>query len=124
MKKGRVDRSFDERLAADQILEILVKLLVLLLLLNSLRYDISELSSVEERACVLQDVLGSVIENLPDEQSGQSHQLWVLTEVQFVLYAQFKLKDKITETVTIMARRLKVEDLYLPFSVRFHSFEQ
>ena len=83
--------SLDQSLAADQVLEVLVSLLVLLFLFDCFGDHVSQLGSVEEGTCVLQNVVWPVVEDLSDEQCDQSHQLRVLPEVQLVLYAQFKL---------------------------------
>ena len=64
--------SLDERLAADQILEILVALLVLLLFLDRLGDDVSQLRAIEERSRVLQDVIRAIVQDLPDEQAYQA----------------------------------------------------
>ena len=59
--------SLDERLAADQVLEILVALLVLLLFLDRLGDDVSQLRAIEERTRVLQNVIRAIVQDLPDE---------------------------------------------------------
>ena len=64
--------SLDERLAADQVLEILVALLVLLLFLDRLGDDVSQLRTIEERSRVLQDVIRAIVQDLPDEQTYQA----------------------------------------------------
>ena len=64
--------SLDERLAADQVLEILVALLVLLLFLDRLGDDVSQLRTIEERTRVLQDVIRAIVQDLPDEQAYQA----------------------------------------------------
>ena len=64
--------SLDERLAADQVLEILVALLVLLLFLDRLGDDVSQLRTIEERSRVLQDVIRAIVQDLPDEQAYQA----------------------------------------------------
>ena len=64
--------SLDERLAADQVLEILVALLVLLLFLDRLGDNVSQLRTIEERSCVLQDVIRAIVQDLPDEQAYQA----------------------------------------------------
>ena len=64
--------SLDERLAADQVLEILVALLVLLLFLDRLGDNVSQLCTIEERSRVLQDVIRAIVQDLPDEQTYQA----------------------------------------------------
>ena len=64
--------SLDERLAADQVLEILVALLVLLLFLDRLGDNVSQLRTIEERTRVLQDVIRTIVQDLPDEQAYQA----------------------------------------------------
>ena len=64
--------SLDERLAADQVLEILVALLVLLLFLDRLGDNVSQLRTIEERSRVLQDVIRAIVQDLPDEQAYQA----------------------------------------------------
>ena len=64
--------SLDERLAADQVLEILVALLVLLLFLDRLGDNVSQLRTIEERTRVLQDVIRAIVQDLPDEQAYQA----------------------------------------------------
>ena len=59
--------SLNERLAADQVLEILVALLVLLLFLDRLGDDVSQLRAIEERTRVLQNVIRAIVQDLPDE---------------------------------------------------------
>ena len=64
--------SLDERLAADQVLGILVALLVLLLFLDRLGDNVSQLRTIEERTRVLQDVIRAIVQDLPDEQAYQA----------------------------------------------------
>ena len=64
--------SLDERLAADQVLEILVALLVLLLFLDRLGDNVSQLRTIEERSRILQDVIRTIVQDLPDEQAYQA----------------------------------------------------
>ena len=64
--------SLDERLAANQVLEILVALLVLLLFLDRLGDNVSQLRTIEERSRVLQDVIRAIVQDLPDEQAYQA----------------------------------------------------
>ena len=64
--------SLDERLAADQVLEILVALLVLLLFLDRLGDNVSQLRTIKERSRVLQDVIRAIVQDLPDEQAYQA----------------------------------------------------
>ena len=64
--------SLDERLAADQVLEILVALLVLLLFLDRLGDNVSQLRTIEERSRVLQDVIRAIVQDLSDEQAYQA----------------------------------------------------
>ena len=64
--------SLDQSLAADQVLEILVALLVLLLFLDRLSDNVSQLRTIEERSCVLQDVIRAIVQDLPDEQAYQA----------------------------------------------------
>ena len=64
--------SLDERLAANQVLEILVALLVLLLFLDRLGDNVSQLRTIEERSRVLQDVIRAIVQDLPDEQTYQA----------------------------------------------------
>ena len=59
--------SLDQSLAADQVLQVLVSFLVLLLFLDSFGDDVSQLGSVEEGTCVLQNVVGPVVQDLSDE---------------------------------------------------------
>lgn len=84
--------SLDQCLAANQVLEVLVSLLVFLLLFDRLGHDVSELGPIKEGARVLQDVVGPIVENLSDEESDEAHQLGVLAEVKLVLYAKFQLQ--------------------------------
>ena len=53
--------SLDERLATDQVLEILVALLVLLLFLDRLGDNVSQLRTIKERSRVLQDVIRAIV---------------------------------------------------------------
>ena len=64
--------SLDERLAANQVLEILVALLILLLFLDRLGDNVSQLRTIEERSRVLQDVIRAIVQDLPDEQAYQA----------------------------------------------------
>ena len=64
--------SLDERLAANQVLEILVALLVLLLFLDRLGDNVSQLRTIEERSRVLQDVIRAIVQDLSDEQAYQA----------------------------------------------------
>ena len=64
--------SLDERLAADQVLEILVALLVLLLFLDRLGDNVSQLRTIKERSRILQDVIRAIVQDLPDEQAYQA----------------------------------------------------
>ena len=64
--------SLDERLAADQVLEILVALLILLLFLDRLGDNVSQLRTIEERSRVLQDVIRAIVQDLSDEQAYQA----------------------------------------------------
>ena len=93
-------KSLDKRLAANQVLQVLVSLFVFLLLLYSLSHNISELGSVKEGTRILQNVLWPIIQDLSDEESNKSHQLRVLTEVQLVLNAKFKLHKQTQMSVT------------------------
>ena len=83
--------SFDERLAAYQVLQILVSLLVFLLFLDRLGHYVSKFCSIEEGTCVLKYVLRPVIQNFPYEKRHQSHQLGMLAEVKLILYAKLQL---------------------------------
>ena len=87
--------SLDQSLAADQVLQVLVSLLVLLLFLDCFRDDVSQLGSIEEGTSVLQDVVGPVVKDLSDKERNETHELGVLAEVQLILDAQFKLKLQI-----------------------------
>ena len=64
--------SLDERLAANQVLEILVALLILLLFLDRLGDNVSQLRTIEERSRVLQDVIRAIVQDLSDEQAYQT----------------------------------------------------
>ena len=64
--------SLDERLAANQVLEILVALLILLLFLDRLGDNVSQLRTIEERSRVLQDVIRAIVQDLSDEQAYQA----------------------------------------------------
>ena len=64
--------SLNERLAANQVLEILVALLILLLFLDRLGDNVSQLRTIEERSRVLQDVIRAIVQDLSDEQAYQA----------------------------------------------------
>lgn len=86
--------SLDQSLAADQVLQVLVSLLVLLLFLDCFGDDVSQLGSVEKGTSILKDIVWPVVKDLSDKESNESHELWVLAEVQLILYAKFKLKSQ------------------------------
>ena len=67
-----LSKSLDKRLAANQVLEILVALLVLLLFLDRLGDNVSQLRTIEERSRVLQDVIRAIVQDLSDEQAYQA----------------------------------------------------
>ena len=83
--------SLNERLATDQILEVLVAFVILAFLFDGFGHDVSQLGSVEEGARVLEDVIWSVIQELSDEKTNETHQLGMLPEVQLILYTEFQL---------------------------------
>ena len=83
--------SLNERLATDQILEVLVAFVILALLFDGFGHHVSQLGSVEEGARVLEDVIGSIIQELSDEKTNETHQLGMLPEVQLILYTKFQL---------------------------------
>lgn len=65
--------------------------LALLVLLGRLTHHLLQLGTVKEVAGVLEDVLGTVVDGLPDEDLDQAQQLWVLPEVLLILNAQLEL---------------------------------
>ena len=87
----RLPGSLNECLATNQILKVLVAFIVLALFLDRFGHNISKLGSVEECTSVLQNIIGPIIQELSDEKTNQSHEFWVLPEIQFILYTQFQL---------------------------------
>ena len=83
----RLPGSLNECLAANQVLEVLVAFIVLPLFLDRFGHNISQLSSVEERSSVLENIIGPIIQELSDEKTDESHEFRVLPEVEFILYA-------------------------------------
>lgn len=83
--------SFDERLAAYQVLQVLVSLLVFLFFLDRLGHNVSEFCPIEESTCVLKYVLRPVIQNFSYKKRHKSHKLGMLAEVKLILYAKLQL---------------------------------
>ena len=84
-------KSLDEGFARNEILEVLVSGLIQLLCLDRLCHNISQFGSIEEVSCTFKDAVWSLIKDLADEESYQSLQFLVLSEVSLVSNSQLEL---------------------------------
>ena len=84
-------KSLDEGFARNEILEVLVPGLIQFLCLDRLCHNISKLGSIEEVSCKFKDAVWSLVKDLADEESYQSLQFLVLSEVSLVSDSQLEL---------------------------------
>jgi hypothetical protein len=88
---GLSQNSLDERLALDEVVEVLIALRLVLLLLDGFVNNVAQLRPIEEGARVLQDVLWPVVEDFADEERDEASDLWVFPEVPLVFDSKLKL---------------------------------
>ncbi len=81
----------NERLALDQVVEMLVPSCLSLFLIDRRLHYVSQLRTVEEGARILQDVLRAVVQYFTHEKTQQRIYFWVLSEILFILNSQFEL---------------------------------